>query len=147
MLKDGKLKWEAKLGEIAEQAHLFLLYKSVLPVSSNAKLLWSRSFQGDAAGGDLTSSEPAPLCTPCTCADASWGPVPCSRKRQKQPLPPRSCCCPSVCSARAIWFIVAFTINSNKNKKKFCLFQKQQDFCQNHFIYAKNVPCAAPVPY
>lgn len=57
MLKDGKLKWETKLGEIAEQTHLFLLYKSVLSVSSNAKPFWSRSFQGDAAGGDVPSSE------------------------------------------------------------------------------------------
>lgn len=79
MLKDGKLKWETKLGEIAEQTHLFLLYKSVLPVSSNAKLFWSRGFQGDAAGGDLTLSGPGLLCThlyhePCVTmeeADAS----------------------------------------------------------------------------
>lgn len=53
MLKDGKLKWETKLGEIAEQAHYFLLYKSVLPVSSDAKPFQSRSFPRDAAHRDL----------------------------------------------------------------------------------------------
>lgn len=64
MLKDGKLKWETKLGEIAEQTHLFLLYKSVLPVSSKAKPFQSRSFLSDAAGGDVTSSELGWLCPP-----------------------------------------------------------------------------------
>ena len=79
MLEDDKLKWETKLGEIAEQTHLFLLYKSVLPVSSNAKPFQSRSFPRDAAGKDLASSEPGLLCTrlyrePCVTveeADAS----------------------------------------------------------------------------
>lgn len=62
MLKDGKLKWETKLGEIAEQAHLFLLYKSVLPVSSDAKLFQNRSFPREDVHRALT------LSTLCGCA-------------------------------------------------------------------------------
>jgi len=58
MLRDGKLKQETKLGEIAEQTHLFLLYKSVLPVSSSARPFQSRSFLRDAAGGDRAASQP-----------------------------------------------------------------------------------------
>lgn len=59
MLKDGKLKWATKLGGIAEQPHLFLLCKAVLPVRSSAKLLQSRSFPREPRG---TSPRPSRGC-------------------------------------------------------------------------------------
>lgn len=73
MLKGGKLKWETKLGEIAEQVHLFLFYKSVLPVSSDAKPLQSRTFPRDAVhrvGAALLGGE---LCITVGAGDASKG--------------------------------------------------------------------------
>lgn len=81
MLKDGKLKWETKLGEIAEQTHLFLLYKAVRPVSSNAKPLWSRSFPRDAAAGTSVCPGQDPCAQPCTVSHVSlW----------KKPMSPRA---------------------------------------------------------
>lgn len=45
-----------KISEIAEQAHLFLLYKSMLPVSSDAKPFQNSSTR-DAVHRDFTLSK------------------------------------------------------------------------------------------